>query len=136
MSEPAYIRIACEYAKRIRGGELPSRAQLPSYKEIAEENGVSDIVVRKALDLLKNQGLVRAVPRRGVFVADQIERQSGTSKHTMADAPDEPGAMLDALAVEISKLQTRLTEIERVHTAKLDEILSILRAGDSPVPNR
>lgn len=71
MPEPAYVRIAGEYARRIRGGELPPRVQLPSYREIADENDVSEIVVRKALELLQSQGLVRSVRRRGVFVADR-----------------------------------------------------------------
>ncbi|MGK5554344.1 GntR family transcriptional regulator [Actinomadura kijaniata] len=71
MAEPAYVRIAGEYARRIRGGELPPGTQLPSYTEIAQENGVSDIVVRRALELLQSQGLVRSVRRRGVFVADR-----------------------------------------------------------------
>ncbi|MFG1997712.1 GntR family transcriptional regulator [Spirillospora sp. NPDC048911] len=71
MAEPAYVRIAAEYARRIRGGELPPGIQLPSYTEIAQQNGVSDIVVRKALELLQSQGLVRSVRRRGIFVADR-----------------------------------------------------------------
>ncbi|MFI6818713.1 GntR family transcriptional regulator [Nonomuraea sp. NPDC050328] len=71
MPEPAYVRIAGEYARRIRSGALPPRVQLPSYKEIAQENDVSEIVVRKALELLQSQGLVRSERRRGVFVADR-----------------------------------------------------------------
>ena len=71
MTEPAYVRIAGEYARRIRSGALPPGARLPSYAEIAEQNGVSDIVVRGALDLLQSQGLVRSVRRKGVFVADR-----------------------------------------------------------------
>ncbi|MFI9558639.1 GntR family transcriptional regulator [Nonomuraea endophytica] len=71
MSEPAYVRIAGEYARRIRGGELPPRMQLPSYREIAQEEGISEIVVRRAVELLQSQGLVRSVPRRGIFVADR-----------------------------------------------------------------
>ncbi|MGW5689337.1 GntR family transcriptional regulator [Nonomuraea sp. NPDC003754] len=72
MAEPAYVRIAGEYTRRIRGGELPPGVQLPSYSEIAQQNGVSDIVVRKALQLLQSQGLVRSVRRRGIFVADRL----------------------------------------------------------------
>jgi GntR family transcriptional regulator len=70
MTAPAYVSIAGEYARRIRSGELPPGTQLPSYAEIAGRHGVSDIVVRKALDLLQGQGLVRSVRRRGIFVAD------------------------------------------------------------------
>jgi GntR family transcriptional regulator len=71
MTEPAYVSIAGEYARRIRSGELPPGTQLPSYAEIAKQHGVSDIVVRKVLELLRSQGLVRPVRRRGIFVADR-----------------------------------------------------------------
>jgi GntR family transcriptional regulator len=71
MAEPAYVSIAGEYARRIRSGELPPGIQLPSYAQIAERNGVSDIVVRKAVELLQNQGLVWSARRRGIFVADR-----------------------------------------------------------------
>jgi creatinine amidohydrolase len=70
MAGPAYISIADTYERRIRSGDLPPGTQLPSYAEIAEQNGVSDIVVRKVVELLRNRGLVRSVPRRGVFVSD------------------------------------------------------------------
>jgi GntR family transcriptional regulator len=69
--------------------------QLPSYAEIAQKNGVSDIVVRKALELLLSQGLVRSVRRRGVFVADRPnlvrvspERQMETAERTFQNESD------------------------------------------------
>lgn len=71
MTEPAYVSIASEYARKIRGGDLPPGTQLPSYSEIAKQHGVSDIVVRKVIELLRSQGLVRPVRRRGIFVADR-----------------------------------------------------------------
>lgn len=95
MPEPAYVRIAGEYARRIRTGALPPRIQLPSYKEIAQENGVSEIVVRKALELLQSQGLVRSVRRRGVFVADRPnlvrvspERQMESAERSFGNESD------------------------------------------------
>lgn len=71
MAEPAYVAIAGTYARRIRNAELPPGTQLPSYTEIAQDYGVSDIVVRKAIELLQSQGLVRSVRRRGIFVTDR-----------------------------------------------------------------
>src|SRR5258708_4018408 len=71
MPEPAYVTIAGAYARRIRSGEFPPGVQLPSYAEIGQQHGVSDIVVRKAVELLQSQGLVRSVRRRGIFVADR-----------------------------------------------------------------
>ncbi|MFI0367562.1 GntR family transcriptional regulator [Actinomadura sp. 1N219] len=96
MAEPAYVRIAGEYARRIRGGELPPGTQLPSYAEIAQQHGVSDIVVRKALELLQSQGLVRSVRRRGVFVADRPnlvrvspERQLESAERSFQNESDQ-----------------------------------------------
>lgn len=58
-------------ARRIRTGELSPGTQLPSRPELAELHDVSDIVIRQAMNLLRSQGLVRTVERRGVFVADR-----------------------------------------------------------------
>jgi GntR family transcriptional regulator len=38
---------------------------------MVERHAVSDIVARKAIELLQSQGLVRSVRRRGNFVADR-----------------------------------------------------------------
>jgi GntR family transcriptional regulator len=95
MPEPAYVTIAGTYARRIRSGELAPGTQLPSLAEIAERHGVSDIVVRKAIELLQGQGLVRSVRRRGNFVADRPnlvrvspERQTQTAEATFSNESD------------------------------------------------
>jgi GntR family transcriptional regulator len=96
VAEPAYVRIAGDYARRIRGGQLAPGTQLPSYAEIAQQNGVSDIVVRKALELLQSQGLVRSVRRRGIFVSDRPnlvrvspERQMETAEQSFQNESDQ-----------------------------------------------
>jgi GntR family transcriptional regulator len=71
MGEPAYVTIAGEIARRIRSGEISPGSQLPSYAELAQQNGVSDIVIRRAIELLQGQGLVRSVRRRGIFAAQR-----------------------------------------------------------------
>lgn len=134
MAEPAYVSIAGAYARRIRSGELPPGSQLPSYSEIAAQGGVSDIVVRKAVELLQNQGLVRSVRRRGVFVADRLnlvrvspERQMETPEVTFGNESDRDvridrqtehvratDELAEALGIspgdEISHVVTRATE--------------------------
>ena len=87
---------ALPISRRIRGGAFPPGTQLPSYAEIAQQNSVSDIVVRKALELLQSQGLVRSVRRRGVFVADRPnlvrvspERQMETAERSFQNETDQ-----------------------------------------------
>jgi GntR family transcriptional regulator len=95
MPEPAYIAIAGEFARRIRSGELPPGTQMPSYADIVEKHRVSNIVARKAVELLQSQGLVRSRPRRGIFVADRPnlvrvspERQQMTPEAAFRDESD------------------------------------------------
>jgi DNA-binding LacI/PurR family transcriptional regulator len=54
----------------ILNGFYPAGASLPSYLTMAEELGVSEIIVRRAIAKLKAGGLVVARPRSGVEVCD------------------------------------------------------------------
>lgn len=72
MPEPAYVALAGAYARRIRCGQFAPGAKLPTYAELVEQHGVSEIVARKAVQLLQSQGLVRCVRRQGVYVADRL----------------------------------------------------------------
>lgn len=63
MPKPAYIRIADELRKGIRDGTHPPGSRLPTLAVLAAEHGVSDIVARQAVAVLRVEGLVET--RRG-----------------------------------------------------------------------
>ncbi|MFE3001079.1 GntR family transcriptional regulator [Nocardia sp. NPDC059246] len=95
MSEPAYVAIAGDYARRIRTGALAGGTQLPSQAEMAARNGVSGIVIRQAIELLTSLGLVYTVERRGAFVVDRPnlvrispERQMESPETTFGNESD------------------------------------------------
>ncbi len=67
--ELAYIQLASILAAKIQAGEIKGR--LPSERDLAEEYGVAYGTVRRAMGLLREQGLVVSVHGRGTFVADQ-----------------------------------------------------------------
>lgn len=60
---PAYLRIATELREKIRSGDFPPGSRLPTMAELCEIHGVSEIVVRQAIALLRGEGLVET--RRG-----------------------------------------------------------------------
>jgi len=110
MPEPAYFSIAGMYARKIRSGEIPPGTQLPSYAEIAERNGVSDIVVRKAVGLLQSQGLVRTARRRGIFVTDRPNLVRVSPERQMEDPETSFGNETDRVVnVERERNQVRAT---------------------------
>lgn len=66
--EPVYQQLATILRDRIRSGELASRAQVPSLRGLAAEHGLAVTTVQKALQLLKDEGLIAGVPGRGMYV--------------------------------------------------------------------
>lgn len=69
--KPAYIQIADDLRQRILDGVLRSGDKLPSEAVLMAEYGVSRIVVRNAVEILKNEGLVSKEQGRGTFVRDR-----------------------------------------------------------------
>ena len=65
---PPWQQLAAILRERIESGDLAPSTQLPSGLALAGEYGVSYDVVRKALDALKDDGLVIGVPGHGTFV--------------------------------------------------------------------
>jgi hypothetical protein len=64
---PLYIQVAGLLRARIESGELTAR--LPSLRTITQEYGVSHITAEKAVQSLREAGLVVTVVGRGTFVA-------------------------------------------------------------------
>jgi DNA-binding GntR family transcriptional regulator len=74
MNEPgrdsaALEQVHSELVRRIRGGEYPAGAKLPSNSELAEEFGCTPDIAARALRLLQWDGLARKVFRKGYFSA-------------------------------------------------------------------
>lgn len=71
VSDARYERVADAIASEIKAGGFPVRSRLPSEQKLAEKYSVSRVTVRQALSVLRDRGLVEAVPRSGSFVRAQ-----------------------------------------------------------------
>jgi GntR family transcriptional regulator len=60
---PAYLRIADALREQIRDGTYPPGSRLPTMADLCAAHGVSEIVVRQAIALLRGEGLIET--RRG-----------------------------------------------------------------------
>jgi GntR family transcriptional regulator len=63
---PLYVQVAALLRGRIESGEFRSR--LPSLKTIGQEYEVSHITAEKAVQVLKDEGLVESVVGKGTYV--------------------------------------------------------------------
>lgn len=68
---PAYLQIADDIRSQILEGALRADDQLPSEPGLMADYGVSRIVVRQALDVLRSEGLIVKQQGRGSFVREQ-----------------------------------------------------------------
>jgi GntR family transcriptional regulator len=74
-AEPPYRQIAGWLRARILAGEFrPGEDPLPSEKDLVELFEVSRDTARRAVSVLRDEGLVRTVPQRGTYVVSPDER--------------------------------------------------------------
>jgi GntR family transcriptional regulator len=64
--EHPYVQLAGLLRTQIKAGKIGPR--VPSITELAEESGLSAATVKRALGLLRDEGLIYSVPGRGTFV--------------------------------------------------------------------
>ena len=65
---PRHRQVATILRNRIRSGDLPPQAQLPTELELTESYNVSRTVVRQAMQALEFEGLIRRIAGKGTFV--------------------------------------------------------------------
>lgn len=66
---PPYARIAADLRARIASGDLQPGDRVPPTRDLARTSRVALATATKALAVLKQEGVVRALPRVGVVVA-------------------------------------------------------------------
>lgn len=100
---PLYLDLYQKLREQIESGAFPVGYKLPSEKQIAEENGVSRITSKHALDQLVSEGYIKRFPGKGSFV----QAQSGNSAYETApaarpSAPARPARLIGVLMEDIA----------------------------------
>jgi DNA-binding GntR family transcriptional regulator len=65
---PPYRQIAAQLRAQIASGAIPIGRRIPSLVELEQTYGVARDTLRKAVQVLKDEGLVETVSGMGVFV--------------------------------------------------------------------
>lgn len=130
---PLYYRLEAVLRGRIDSGEDPVGVSLPSERELAQIYSVSRITVRRAIETLVGDGLLRRVRGRngGTFVL----RQSRLAKRFAAGLLDRvaPAARVNSvtvLAFEFRRCPAELTQ--RLGVGSSEEIRYIERVMSTP----
>ncbi|MFG1618001.1 GntR family transcriptional regulator [Nonomuraea wenchangensis] len=68
---PIYEQLARIIRERIKAGDLKERQTVPSETSLQQEHGIARGSVRRAMELLREEGWVVTIQGRGTFVAPQ-----------------------------------------------------------------
>lgn len=68
-----YMRVADQVEAEIRSGRLPRGARLPNERAMGAEYGVAPGTARRAVQELRDRGLVITLPNKGTFVVAPLE---------------------------------------------------------------
>jgi GntR family transcriptional regulator len=69
--EPVYLQLAAILRGQIQRGELAPRQPLPSESYLVGRYGVARGTARRAVEVLRDEGLVRTIPQRGTYVNER-----------------------------------------------------------------
>jgi GntR family transcriptional regulator len=130
-----YLQVRDELTARITGGVWKPGEPISNESDLARELGVSAGTVRKALELMEAQRVIRRRQGRGTFVNDQSSAELA-ARFSRFRGPD--GAPLDgrAAALEISEGIASDQERARLQLTPTDLVYRIRRvhiAGGRPV---
>ena len=84
--QPIYEQIVSQIKDKIMHGELIEDTMLPSVRTLAKEQKVSAPTVKKAYDLLEEEGFVVTVHGKGSFVAAATQHQMLEEKQKEIEA--------------------------------------------------
>lgn len=99
---PVYARLAKSLRDQILSGQLQGGQALPSERDMEQVYGLGRHTIRKAIGVLRVEGLVVIVKGRGTFVR-------------------EPGEMQDLFPAPGSTVTARMPTAEERATLELDE---------------
>ncbi|CAL9611552.1 GntR family transcriptional regulator [Nocardiopsis dassonvillei] len=97
-ARPLQVRIADDLRNQIRRGDLEPGDKLPTLAEIGREHSVSEMVARRAVELLRQEGTVISRRGSGTYVREAITvRRNGMQRYSRSVwGGDNPQPLLAA----------------------------------------
>ena len=71
-----YLQLAALLRARIESGAIEPGRRLPSQTQLESDTGLSRSTIKRALEILKGEGLVTTSPGRGLFVVERDQEDA------------------------------------------------------------
>jgi DNA-binding GntR family transcriptional regulator len=109
---PPYVQIADDLRRQIRAGRYHPGDRLPSNKAMSETYGSAPETIRRALGVLRDEGLTATQSTRGTFVLRHAAEPGPSPEYLRLTAA------LDEMAGRLAKVEERLEALENPGSAR------------------
>lgn len=134
-SQVLYLTIADELIEKIKTGALKTEQRLPSERELAEQYGVGRNVVREALKVLSEKGLVRVVTGKGNYVtAPGSESLQSKMEEVLDSKGFKQKDIIDAR--EAIELAIAKATVENATAQQIKQLREIYRSMDAVIGDK
>lgn len=118
-TRPAFQQVSSKLRADILTGKYKAGDQLPSGPELVRHFGVAKATVQRALDQLREDGLILTRKGKGSFVRQRTERPTGLRPHLEA-AFAEPHVRIDFAGFSSETLHNAIQEpLDKVRSGRL-----------------
>ncbi len=123
-----YEQVVTQIEQRVLQGELDDGYRFPPEADLAEQFGVSRPVIREAMKVLRQKGLVKVYPGRGTFVANSTRQAVSSSLDLMLRVENLGGLVHLAEAREMFEPPIAAMAASRHRPQHLDKLRQTLLA--------
>lgn len=127
-----YNEIAADLRRRVGGGEFAAGRLLPSEADLTTAYGASRVTIRRALDLLRSEGLVDSRQGFGWFVAADPLRQALGRLGTIEDQLDASGVRAERRVLDFAFVEPPATVADVLGPGKVLQVRRVNLADGQP----
>jgi GntR family transcriptional regulator len=130
--EPLYRQLSSHLINQIKAGEHKPGDKLPSIRELSKMYQVSDITVRSAMEVLRQEEYVYSVQGQGYFLAQRVIRKLMPTTEGFSENVEKEGLTPSSIVL-IAEIERAGSELGRQFGISPDSeivVLERVRLGD------
>ncbi|GAA4593647.1 GntR family transcriptional regulator [Planotetraspora phitsanulokensis] len=115
--EPLWVQAAELIERQVREGVLPAGRRLPAERELCTQMGISRVTLRRALQHLVEQGVLRSSHGRGWYVASRPDRDWPNSLESFTETARRKALVATSRVIRAEVREASLDEADQFGVA-------------------
>ncbi|MGE6257321.1 trehalose operon repressor [Heyndrickxia sporothermodurans] len=131
MRENKFLMIYDELVRQIQSGKIKPNSKLPSENEMVDQFGTSRETVRKALNLLSQNGYIQKIKGKGSFTLDVSKFDFPVSGLvSFKELANKMGKPWKTIVYELESMKPDSYMQKQLHVKSKDDVWKIVRARE------